>query len=509
LQQSKLETRRSKSRGKLKALASPFSKLSSKFASEEVDENALFMMAFLYAISTAKPARDELFRVAGEKSNYGFYTEIMNKIYMVGAKWKYGLNKACEFFANEVKNKFFRDFLTRFAQVLSLGEDTESFLQSELQVALTDYVARYERILESLKLLLGIYSTLMSTSTFMVVNIVILAMLWGGEMVSSMIFSAYLGVTFSLLSLILVCYKVFPRDKLLNDMKKYLPEYRTYKLTAVISIASASIAFVSLYKNFPIGFTLILTGVPFIMPGLLARKIEHKVRDVDIHYPVFIRSLGRTLAVVPLLKYAVQALLRTEFGKLTPLIRRLYKRLVSNIERAVAWEYFTFESGSELVNRINEIFSAAMERGGDMMAVGNYLSDISSKLLELRKRRLQISKAFESTTILLHMLAITIAVFISNLVELFSSFLVDIQTVFPITQLPPELIELLTLLLALSLTVLNSLMIKVSQGGAYETYWFSLGILLILTGMVISGLDYFSETFFQSILQPASEIIKI
>ncbi|RLE50895.1 MAG: hypothetical protein DRJ33_06885, partial [Candidatus Methanomethylicota archaeon] len=159
MQRSELKTK--KPCGKLKAITKPLSKISGKFASEEVDENALFMMAFLYAMSTAKPSRDELFKVVGEKSNYGVYTEIINKIYMVGAKWKYGLNRACEFFANEVKNKFFRDFLTRFAQVLSLGEDTESFLQSELQVALTDYFARYERILESLKLLLGIYSTLM------------------------------------------------------------------------------------------------------------------------------------------------------------------------------------------------------------------------------------------------------------------------------------------------------------------------------------------------------------
>ncbi|MCD6410174.1 MAG: type II secretion system F family protein [Candidatus Verstraetearchaeota archaeon] len=479
-------------------LPGPFRKLAALLPSEVVDEKLLFLIAFLYSISTAKPPREELFRIAGESSEYDVFASYVKCIHLLGAKWKYGLSKACEIVSEQVRNRVFRDFLIRLAQILAVGEDLQSFLKSELHVITEEFVARYERILEAVKVLLGIYSTVMSASVFVVVNFLLLSMVWGaGD--PKMLVSAFAGSVAALLALALASYIFLPKDPLLCSCKDSIPRYSLFKKVLPACVGGGVAAAVILHQlGFSQGLSLTAAGVALIFPGYLSKRVEKRTMRLNEHVPVFFRSLGRIMSTVPLVVYAVQAILRSEFSELTMPIRNFYKRVKGGVDKAVAWEFFVRECGSHLVQMCTRVFSKTLERGGDPLSVGETMSDIAAKLLELRKRREQIAKAFESTMYVLHVLTVIVAIFVMKLISMFSYFLskIQMQSFLVLQPIPESYLQLTSLFLIVSLAAVNAFMVKVAHGGAIETLVFHLAVFFILSGGTVYVTEIAAEKIF-------------
>ncbi len=464
-----------------------------------VDLDLTYLLQHMLCVSTGKPPRHVLFDVVSREDLYPKYTRIFRKIYILGKEWGYSFPDACKLVSRDVKNKILREFLVRLGAVLAVGEDVEIFLKTEYSTILNEYETHYGRVVDATKIFLGIYTSLLAASVFMLANFLLLAFFFGGS--GRMVIMSYTMVTATVGSVAVLLLLVMPMEVFENKLKPKPKIYSIMDLLAIIGFIGSATVYTIIFMKYgtsytTLGFALILSGVMFLPAGIIAKIMEGRIRDIDDFFPIFIRSYGLHLEAVPQLAKALKPLLATELGKLNKLLENAYSRLVNNIDPQVAWKLFAAESRSELVRRALRIFIDTVERGGRVAEVGALLSDHHNSIVILRRTRMQVSKTFETTTYILQMSIVMITVFITSLMQGFSSILASVQTQIPSdligfmfsTNLPLELIVYATAFFIIMTSIFNALSMTRASPGVSRSFWYYIGLLSILSGLgVIVG----------------------
>jgi flagellar protein FlaJ len=257
----------------------------------------------------------------------------------------------------------------------------------------------------------------------------------------------------------------------------------------------------------PTPIIISIAGGPLIVPGLLARKLDAKVRKLDDYYPAFVRHIGDVYSTVGSLGQSLKSVLRSDFGILSKYIEATANRVMSRIGIQDAFNLFSQDTGSILISSGNTAIANAMMKGADMLAVGSKLSDITTKFLEIRRKRLQTAKAFESTIMIMHVLTLAVFSLINRLLHFLAQFFDMQKTVgenagnfIAFSPGDPALMGSILAVLAIVLSAINAMALKVSQGGLFHTIWFNMAILLIAGGIVVFAVDAFLDNMIGGIL---------
>ncbi len=481
--------------------------LKSKVLMYEIDDDLVYLVTHMYAVSTGKPPRKRLFWLNNIAGGYGIYDRYLRKIANLAVEWGYGFNKAIRIVVREVKNKTFRDFLLRLGEILNIGEDPERFLDVERRAFLTEYQAHYGRVIEATKLLLGVYTSSVSSAIFLVITFLIFSLLFSTS--PNTIIFVYIGIAMALGLLIYVIYKVLPRDRVTHTMGIYPLERRKYRLLLTVGVTLSIIVGLYTYSMTGIpSLAMSLGAAPLLLPGFYARRIEKKIREIEAFFPIFIRSFGLTYATVPHVPTALASVLRSDYGPLTRYLKRLLARLSLGVSPKISWLRFIGETWSEIIRRNINIVYDAIDAGGNLAEVGTVLSETTFRILDMRKQRVQVSKAFESTIYIIHTLFSAVLSFVLTLMNIFYLLITTIQqssayvpSVLPFQPIPVELVDMITPIFIVILAILNATAIKVAQGGMYETVWVPLAILLFISGVVMQSMQTLAETLFSGILE--------
>jgi len=153
-----------------------------------------------------------------------------------------------------------------------------------------------------------------------------------------------------------------------------------------ISMLSISILFFPFLFNLAIGFT------PLIVVGLFASAEENEVFKRDKAFPTFIRAIGGAVSTRGGgVTSSIGALRVHDFGVLNSMVINIYRRLKVGSDRFKAWLYFAGESGSNLINYFVHIFAKSVYVGGDSIKTSEIISKNFTRLISLRKLRLQLA----------------------------------------------------------------------------------------------------------------------
>ncbi len=448
-----------------------------------IDERILLFITCLYALSTGKPSREILIKKVSKLDEYGDLAMIFKRVYTLGKELGYGFPEALEIVSKEVKNPVFRDFLLRFSKVLALGQDLKNFLFMEQNIMLSDYEAIYLRALEAAKIMLGVYSTFMSTFTFLMINVVFILMIMGGNPsiipLVALILGGALGV------LVLVNCLLIPRGKIIYYSRVGPRLLRIHRLCSLAIIPTAIFIFIKMnVVDCDVFIGSLVTGALLLVPGIIAKVMENRISNIDKFFPIFIRTLGSHLSIVQDVSYAIRTLSMSEKGLFKKLCQRLYTRIAIGINPSVAWNLFISETGSELFRKGIRILISALEHGGNPEKVGNVLSLVAMKLLELRKRKQQVLKGFEATIYILHAVGIAIMVLIEALLQMFISLLGNIKTLLPLMNIPPGVLSFSFMIASYVLVLVNGLALSLPRDDSTYNIPYYIGILLIMTGVV-------------------------
>ncbi len=452
------------------------------------DTDYLFLITHMASVATGRPPRHKLFELYSvTEQAYGIYSRILDEISSLARKWGYSYTQAIRYYLRRVRDQVFRDFLARFAEALNMGEDESLVLETERNIAITNYEARYHRALEILRILLGIYVATISSIIFININMLIISMImWGSSYIAlTSLFASISATSF----LVYAIYKLSPKDKLLHNMKIQPKQRKIVVYTAFVSLIMSVVTWITLYTILrDANYMFILMSIFLALPGLLAQRFERSVKRIEVFFQAFVRSYGLTYAVVRSHAVALKSILRVDLGPLTQNVKKLYTRLSNGIDKKIAWLYFAGECGSENIRRSVDVLYDTIDSGGDISKTGILLSETMLKLINLREMRNQIARSFQGVVYTLHVIMVILLEFIITLTTIMYSALQAVAGTgllpFPAEAIDIGILTIMRITLLLAMSIINAIAIKVSEGGYIQTFWLHTSAFILISSIV-------------------------
>ncbi|WP_148706448.1 type II secretion system F family protein [Aeropyrum camini] len=459
-----------------------------------LDAELLYILLHMRLVASGKPPVGRIFRaIADFPQVYGGYSRLFRSIYDLGKEWGYSFPKAVSIMADSVEGEILRNILQRLSGVLAVGEDVEEFFEREYRTLLAEYENVYTRTMNSARVLLGIYVTMLGSLVFLVSTFMVLAFFFGGD--TRILYLSYAAVTVGAVLLGLLVFMSLKQEPFEYRGDPEILKYRLLKAAGGLAMAlGAAVGAGIVYLRGGLDFTGLVmayaaAGLLLLPIGILARMEESKVRNVDEFFPVFIRSYGSHLSTVGNMVKALEPLLISNLGILMGPIKRLYTRLKNSINPSIAWDLFSAETGSEMARRGIIIFTDTVEAGGDPNLAGALISDHHNDMNRLRKLRYQVASTFSSTLFIMHGAAIIILLIMSKLLELFSNILQQLTTqlppeiasIFPFRSMDVSLLPLLNLVFVTTLVIVNSAVVTRVTPGSKTSFYFYLSLYLLLS----------------------------
>ncbi|MET1101019.1 MAG: type II secretion system F family protein [Pyrodictiaceae archaeon] len=478
-----------------------------------LDQDLVFLITHMYTVSTGKPVRRRLFELNTIIGDYGVYSHTLRRIAVLAVEWGYGFVRATRLIAREVRNEVFRGFLFRLSEVLRTGEDISRFLRVEHDTLVRQYHANYMRSLDLLRIFLGLYATMMSSSAFIVLTLVILAVFMGGD--TRIFITSMAALLISIGAFLPFIRMMSPHDPLTigqrESMNPRLKRIRNLILVAGgLSLVITPLVF--FITRDPL-FTLGALAVPFILPGMASMRFERFLKNLNSFFQVFVRTFGLTYSVIPNYAEALSSILTADYGPLTNFLRRLHARITNGIDPHIALRYFGLEASSLHIAKSVNIIADTIDAGGDAAEMGLVLSNLLLRLNDLRIDRDRVSRTFEAVVYLLQGLIAGITAAILNIMIIFASYyqrLAAAVGVAGVAQYLPFTITLPNLsIVSWSLSVflvglvfVNAFLISYVRGGLFETSFFHVALLTIITVIGAKAMEIVSKLFVIPALVP-------
>jgi len=487
----------------------------------EIEDKFHLAMTHLTVLSTTNIDRVEVFRRLAAEDEYGALADELGQVVGLVDTWNQSIDDACRRRAKEVPSEVMSDLYERLAFTLEAGEELKEFMLDEQDFIIENYETIYEGQLANLEVMEDLYISMILSMTFGLVFAIVLPILTGVN--PTVTVSAVIGLFF----LVQVAFFFVIRNIAPYDPVWYFPEPRFIEdkeLWAAIfigSLGSLSIIFfmglgflgigpgidgvLFFLDTVPLPLYVSIPVTPLLITGIVMRMEEERIKERDEQYPNFIRSLGTAETAQQATTVEVLKTLRQkDFGGLTPVISRLYRRLSMRLSPENAWGDFSLEAKSYLIQKYSEMYLVGRQMGGTPQVLGELISQNMNTINQLREQRRQ-----ETVTLigLLYgisaaaVFAFFIGLEVANILGEFSGALTLDQAEFGqliYTQAyNVPVIEYLLLLVVLFNAALSSLMIRTIDGGNKATAY----VHFVLLTWLGAGVAIFTRQVVSSLLQ--------
>lgn len=367
----------------------------------QINHAVPFFMTHLGVLATSNLPRPEIFRILGERKEYGALAAEMRKIHSLTVHWNMALPQACRFVSLTTPSQILGDFLDRLAQALETGQDLESFLRNEQHVVMKEFATVYETSMYQVESLKDMYTSLIMSGVFFAIFAIITPIITQTSSTQLLVAVVCLFAFIEFVLLFLLRARV-PDDKLWHNLPIGSPEReRILQLVGAGLIGSfALVAVLVALDIFPVAITIAMSVTPMAGAGFYAHSAEARIRRREDNYGAFIRSVGSAAeARGGSLREVLKKVRTHNFGPLTLVVQNLFSRLTWRLHDVLAWRHFSAESGSKLVSRFNEMFVEGIRAGGKPGVVGSLISENILRILNLRRARYSAAGTFRGLLI--------------------------------------------------------------------------------------------------------------
>ena len=362
-------------------------------------------------LSIGEVNAQSMFDILRQMGDYGALAKEVKAIETLVDKWHTSLPEAARIIGRQSPSPIWGDFLDRMAFSVEAGQPIDEFMRSEQKTFSKEFDTLYDTRLESIDMLKEIYISLTTTGIFAIVVAGIHLVLFVTDDYGSSIIGVMARMRWVLLAALvfisiqvsmLVAFRaIVPDDPIFgrHDFEtEYVGRLRQMWIAAggmALPIIMSSAIVLLLYSKALTAswdqYGLVLAAMifsPFLVPGITASREEKGVVRRDDSYPGFIRALGGTAqarAAEP--SATIKALRGIDFGSLNQPIAGLESRLMLRIDSERSWDWFSAEVNSSMVSRFNRIYLEGAQSSGEPAAVADLVSQNTTNLLSLRRRR--------------------------------------------------------------------------------------------------------------------------
>ncbi len=476
-------------------------------------------VSYMASLATAKASREVMFTRAAKLNleSSPFFAEINTLV----NRLKYDYSEACRAVADRTDIDEVSSLLIRMSGSLASGEDEAEFLTREAAVLAEQYEAEYEQKIESLRKWTDAYAALTVSAGLIVVISMISMMIWSLSpvmiLMTALATIGVMGVGAFILNAASPV-EVFSRKAGMSAVN----QIQAKRLMLIFGVGGTLAGSLALLVA-GLGPALIITGLGLLPGGFMMYRDQSRLAKMDADIATSTRLLGGvTDAIGSTVGDALTKVDRRSLASLNPYFRRLDVRIRASLSPDLAWKRLVEETGSEIVDRTVSIFWDALTIGGNPLETGKNAAFFASSITLLREKRALVANTFAFLVVPLHLAMTGLLMFILNVMELFSTQLVD--------QTAPDLgdtgaaipdianvsgfntfanvdfgfLNILVISVVLALTIANALAPHSAAGGHRFRFLFSLGIMMIISGAMIALVPPAAESIFSTITEPAN-----
>ncbi|AGJ61597.1 Archaeal flagella assembly protein J [Sulfolobus islandicus LAL14/1] len=273
------------------------------------------------------------------------------------------------------------------------------------------------------------------------------------------------------------------------------------KLLLTLAI-SLSIIFSIIYTSY---IVLMVTGIVLLGVGLRYRIYENKINRIERHFLLFIRYFSRNCAIVSNLKESLMAVLRGDLGDVKPLIKRSLNRLNFGINKEKIFRLIGDESGSVLVSMLSKVLYETISMGGNVMIIGEILSKIGDSVLNIRSRKEQNGRAFETSIYALQTASAGVSAALISIVGMLNNIFStqNVSTVFSFSEVNIDMISRIFLIILLILSFTNRIAITLAYCKSLYVSLYFIGILIILSSISYHIVLILTGNIFKELVSPS------
>lgn len=467
-------------------------RVSHKTGPKKVDLTLTTAVFHMYSLSMGETSPDDLVRTIAESKQYGFYSKIFEKIFILAKQFGYGFTKATAYVAESLGPPL-KDILIRLTNVLS-SVKPRGYLEIEASMLIEEYSGYYTRSIEALKTLGGIFASFQSVTVFLIMTVAIMAIFMIDP--NAIVFGYFIS-GFSMVMMYFLFKSASPKEKIIY-IGKYPPkQYILLRISFFASVLPSIAIAVASYISGGCSVAFIILGLGMILPGFFGYSLERYVNRIDREYPAFLKAIGENMASTLDLKAAFSYVIGLELGPLKSLVKNAWNRLMLGIGNTQTMDSFSSEAASYQVHVCNKIFLDAVARGANPLEVGNALGNRVVKLIEFRKARDVTTKGFQMIVMVMQPLTVVLLVVTEVLVGFMSKYLVTLPY-FGFNAIPMPVVQIGNTILVFTFAVVNALIIKEVSAGYWGSFFLNCGILLITSGVSWIVANYFVQTILGS-----------
>lgn len=372
-----------------------------KIASEIQIKFHLFI-THLTVLSMSKTNRVEIFRTIANDDDYGALADEMTKLIGLVDTFNLSLDDAARARSKQTPSDMLADFYEQIAYNVGSGQPISDFLISEQEAIIKEFATKYESDLDSVGVFAELFISMMLVSSFATLFGMIIPFLTGMNpllTIGGMLFV----YTLVQAGFVFIIDSVAPEDKLwyvpnefenerLDTIQKYVIASVSISAILAIIVGAGILGYLPVsFDGYPMQFIVPIPTIPLLLPAIYVSLVERDIAQAEQQFSSFIRGLG---AVESVKKTSTASVLRTmknkDFGRLTPYIVNLYRRLNLQVNSTVAWRHFSSEIGSALVKNFSDMYVLGRELGGDPEMLGNIIGQNVNEVLSLRAKRKQV-----------------------------------------------------------------------------------------------------------------------
>ncbi len=385
--------------GLLIAVGVLYPKIWASTRKKELEQNLHLFITHLGVLATTGIERSKIFKIMAQKEDeYGPLAEVADQLDTLVNTWNQSLEDACRHVAENIPSKTISDFLERMAHSTEAGQDIKQFLMEEQEVLMDDYEAMYEDSLDAVMEIRDLFTSILLAVVFLIVFSILIPLISGMSplLLLGIATAVFIG---SETGFLLATEFILPEDPIWSSLDYITSKDRKIGKGEIFAIAGfiALAVFSALQLLFNIPFSSnplpieFYIGVPFtplVVPGVLTWLEERKIIDRDENFSSFIRSLGSIASARQSTSSRVLGELKEkDFSELTQSIENLYKRLQTRIDRDMAWDIFSAETGSFLIRKFSDMYFEGIDNGGDAKRMSEIISNNFKRVLRVRKER--------------------------------------------------------------------------------------------------------------------------
>ncbi|MEM3449650.1 MAG: type II secretion system F family protein [Nitrososphaerota archaeon] len=374
-------------------------------------------LLYLAALASTEPDDRTLVITAAETSGpIGEQLSVFKRASRLLLDWGYSVSESLRHSSLREAGSL-RELSEKLSRASNIGLRLSHVVKNEYEKTREYLRIGFERSMDRVKTIGDVQATLMSSSSFLLVSLSIMSVVFSGVDSRLIIYSVAAALFSVVVLLSFYVSRVSGSDSLVSP-----PGYREWWLE--VSEPFSLIYFMSCLIILPLATLflgpdtswwsyLILSVAGSVFASFLVYRMR-RISRIERELPFLMKSMGESMSTLQIVEKAVAALLINDYGELTRHLRRLYLRIRSGISIPVAFRFLVMETNSRHVYEACSVLVEGIDKGAPMSELGRMLYDHLNDRLSMRRRREQVSSYIKG-------ILIPTAVTVSGVMGLMSS----------------------------------------------------------------------------------------